>query len=304
MSEEWISAHLFYNQSWDRLLIEGVGPFVRQVTKDQDASNSFFVRYYERGPHVRLRIKTHKPRHIEERLLEFFSSYFRLYPSPSPLQSGVDDYPNNSIQFIRYEPEIERYGGIDAMRCSEDLFGASSKVVLDVLSGQNGDVTFAAGAALQLHLALVYAFGYSREEARLFFGAQTIPNGLEQTEQNVKEIIASYSLRLQTVNSSIPEYCRQIWDCIRVGIIGDERLQFWLEAAMKIRNEIDNLIEHGQFYMPDAAYRFRSRPEYSYLLSSHVHMTNNRLGIATTEEPYLNYLLMNSFAGPHLQQNN
>src|SRR5581483_10319576 len=176
LHSEWVSAHLFYNVPWERMLVDGLRPFVDQSIAKEQASAYFFVRYWEHGPHIRLRMKTDHPGALREDINRYFSEYFSLNPSLPPSNPNESDYPNNSIQFIPYEPEMQRYGGDKAIYISEQLFFASSKVVLKLLDEKNWDLAVAAGAALHLHLALVYAFGYTRAEAIDFFSAYIIPN--------------------------------------------------------------------------------------------------------------------------------
>ncbi|MGF1671449.1 MAG: thiopeptide-type bacteriocin biosynthesis protein, partial [Balneolaceae bacterium] len=121
MKHQWLSAHIFYSEPFEGILINGVKPFIEKLKKEKKIEGYFFIRYWERGPHIRLRIKADShilKDDIKPRLLSYFTEFMRESPSKrnepkwvQNLTSGKQWYSNNSIQFINYEPETARYGG-------------------------------------------------------------------------------------------------------------------------------------------------------------------------------------------------
>ena len=53
----WLSVHLFYNEPWEEFLQKAVEPYVNTAIQTGIATQYFFIRYWERGPHIRLRLK-------------------------------------------------------------------------------------------------------------------------------------------------------------------------------------------------------------------------------------------------------
>src|SRR5260221_3291373 len=56
-AEAWLSAHLYYAPPWEEMLVQAIQPFVEGILAKQWANQFFFIRYWERGPHIRLRFK-------------------------------------------------------------------------------------------------------------------------------------------------------------------------------------------------------------------------------------------------------
>ncbi|MCA9936298.1 MAG: thiopeptide-type bacteriocin biosynthesis protein, partial [Anaerolineales bacterium] len=83
----WLSAHLFYGKLWEDLLTQAVRPFVDDLFIQGQISQFFFIRYWERGPHIRLRLKGQPSalqNHVKPALEATFTDYFTKYPSERP----------------------------------------------------------------------------------------------------------------------------------------------------------------------------------------------------------------------------
>ena len=170
----WLSGHLFYAGNLNRLLIEAVKPFVERALEEGLAQQWFFIRYGMGGPHIRLRFKGEP--HLLETVLQprmeaFFGNYFQKHPSFRwPGKTPTTEFPNNSIQFIPYEPEMDRYGGVEGITISEAQFEYASAEVLERIGRHNRwDGLVALNNAIPLHLELLSAFGMSTEEMEAFF---------------------------------------------------------------------------------------------------------------------------------------
>jgi hypothetical protein len=147
----WTSAHLFYQGDFDLLIVKVVGPLVEQIRMADPTTEFFFLRYWEGGPHVRLRISsesstTYRPL-IELRALEFFDAFpsndrltnprlFVEYSSALAERERVHimpvRYPNDSIQFIDYTFDSQRYGA--TREAVEKHFYESSRLALGLLN--------------------------------------------------------------------------------------------------------------------------------------------------------------------------
>jgi thiopeptide-type bacteriocin biosynthesis protein len=152
--DEWVSAHLFYHGDQDSVIVHLIPPIVAELADGGDRPDFFFLRYWDAGPHVRLRVRA-KPgdhdrvRHVIEARCRTF---FRARPSTDTV--GQEEYektaallahaegmtgftrelaPNNSVSFIPYRRENRRYGRA-AMAAVEKHFVDSSRIVLSMLS--------------------------------------------------------------------------------------------------------------------------------------------------------------------------
>jgi thiopeptide-type bacteriocin biosynthesis protein len=143
----WISVHAFYHGDLDRLLLDVVKPLT---------GDFFFLRYWDGGPHVRLRIRPAggaDPDDVSRLVLDRFLEFFRRHPSPDRLPPDlyaslaaslaswerVTSYsprpcPNNSVALVAYRREYDRYGSGPAMDAVERHFVESSRIALPVLA--------------------------------------------------------------------------------------------------------------------------------------------------------------------------
>ncbi|WP_406314593.1 thiopeptide-type bacteriocin biosynthesis protein [Streptosporangium sp. NBC_01639] len=171
----WISAHLFHAGDLDTLITELVPPLVTELAP----SGMFFLRYWEGGPHLRLRLLPRcgeQAGHLHAELARRGRAYLAANPSPGGLTSGRyramaahqaaaerlnrhDDRlrPGDTLEFIAYRPEHHAYGDGACMDAVEAHFTASSRLALDLLRAHpdQGRRTAIALAALTLTLAAV-----------------------------------------------------------------------------------------------------------------------------------------------------
>ncbi len=320
-----LSVHLFYAGRWDELLVEAVKPFVRELLSDELISDYFFIRYWEKGPHIRLRmfggeealINTVRPR-----LVEYFESYMSRFPSdrnePEWLQRASQEdqwLPNNSIQFIDYEPEYERYGGSEMVKIAEKLFGHSSNSVLSIMLNEHGSWGYdrAMGAAIQLHLGMTYSLGMDLSESLVFYN-YFFEHWLSRAYYFFREEISSDELiirREKTLNTFQEQFEAQrtalvpmvshIWELLEQGVSFDENwLNEWISGVADIKEQLtshfnkDWQIDHN-FFKPSSheGYSLQDQKKWN-LFDSYIHMTNNRLGIFNHDEAYLAFFLKES----------
>ncbi len=152
----WVSAHLFFQGNLDRLLTDLVDPLLDELRERRLADRGFFLRYWDGGPHIRLRVLPSCREAdaavrglIERRAL----AYFAHSPAPEVLSQeeylrsareigaweGVRPtermYANNSLHFLPYVPEHHRYGQGASLELVEEHFSTSSELALDLLRG-------------------------------------------------------------------------------------------------------------------------------------------------------------------------
>lgn len=151
MQSTWLSVHLFHAGDHDRLLQLLVSPVVQQVDCPY-----FFIRYWEGGPHIRLRLYVANNRMAEvKRLLEDAArAYFVANPSfrQDDAYPSQELQPNDTWQYIPYVPEISRYGHAQTMPLAEHQFYLSSACVLQEINPPG-----ALMQAIRLNLALLQA---------------------------------------------------------------------------------------------------------------------------------------------------
>lgn len=157
----WRSWHLHLNSTarsvHDRVITDVVEPVVDATAPE----GFFFMRYWQGGPHVRLRLRGLDPgsaRRAESLLTERLPAALELRGEERPLdrdhfglqaaslatageqgkQLPVDPLRAPGVHRASYEPEFGRYGEAELMDVSERLFEQSSRAVLEILRGSPG----------------------------------------------------------------------------------------------------------------------------------------------------------------------
>lgn len=329
VKQPWLAAYLYYGEPWETFLLQGVEPFIRMVKEKGEAGHYFFIRYWEKGPHIRLRFQG------DGRCLEtvvkpwlegYFQDYYRQYPSVRKEPGYLSDknlpveqqwYPNDSVQFIPYEPEVERYGGPVCMGIAEEQFEYSSEAVFAVMRESEGwDYDRALGAAIQLHLGFAFAMGMDMSEATAFFnhifsmwfyrsyaGYNT---GLSQEElvKRREATMKAFQENFARQKQVLVPFHETLWDGFHEAVgFEQEWLNQWLRDMGVIHGKLVDAQVSGQMITPSW---WPQQPQQSLkgislvnyqqwaILESYIHMTNNRLGILNHDEAFLGYLIKES----------
>ncbi len=83
---DWVSVHVHYQTGLDRLLTEAVDPLIRRLGEEGLHNGWFFLRYWDGGTHLRLRIRPSSPAlagRVGEQLSEELAGFLRVCPSPT-----------------------------------------------------------------------------------------------------------------------------------------------------------------------------------------------------------------------------
>jgi hypothetical protein len=146
----WVSVHVYYHDPPDELLRVGVGGLVRRLAALGALRSWFFLRHWQGGPHVRLRLwpaGSGDVASVRHAVSEDLGGFLRTHPSSMDLpadvyaagaaalaavEPGSDGpeplAPNNSLRFADYDPAA---GG--PWSTPERFAHASSRAVLALL---------------------------------------------------------------------------------------------------------------------------------------------------------------------------
>ena len=152
----WVSLHAFHHADHDRLLLGAVDPLVAELHGAGLLARWFFLRYWDGGPHVRLRLLPAAgadPGLVRRIALERLWRHLAEYPAADTLSAagyarfapalaereGLDSYlreplPNNTVHEIAYRPETGRYGTGEALAAVERHFAESSRIALGLIA--------------------------------------------------------------------------------------------------------------------------------------------------------------------------
>jgi hypothetical protein len=327
----WLSAHIFYASNANPLILDCLSPLVDDLRARGLIQRYFFIKYWLEGPHVRLRLlpaanvsyETLKAI-VDEVVGDYLERRPALYSadveSAQPFYKDlfIGEYgeeawnerygaegrmpfqPNNSIAYIEYEPEYDRYGGVHGIELAEWHFEQSSDTVIRLLRDTNLHVhSIMLGLSLQLSAALAYVFLENDLAVHRFlisyiaywrqtFGIMTeaVDQTYEKTYLNMAELLENRIDHIQMAVASRGTHTH---------LTPIERE--WIEHAFELRQRVDALVASRSFVFGSGRGRSEKLlPEdkdvaYNILLHSYIHMTNNRIGVLFSDEVYLAYLM-------------
>ncbi|GAA4839296.1 thiopeptide-type bacteriocin biosynthesis protein [Kitasatospora terrestris] len=147
----------------DRVLLACVPGALRMAGPSADGTPRpwFYLRYWQRGPHLRLRIADlteNQADDVEAELARSLAEVENALPVEGRLTAAgyaelaaplaaLGEYGSSlpagelltpGVHRAAYEPEVERYGGPDAMAAAEQLFHVSSVVCLRACAARAG----------------------------------------------------------------------------------------------------------------------------------------------------------------------
>jgi thiopeptide-type bacteriocin biosynthesis protein len=129
---EWLYANLYGPVGGaDRVLVEHVGPLVRQLREDGVIDRWFFIRYGDPAKHLRVRFHGGPGQLVAHALPALNRA----------LEPALADGLLYRISLDTYEREVERYGGLDGVELMEQVAEADSDAVLALLERRMDEVT-------------------------------------------------------------------------------------------------------------------------------------------------------------------
>jgi thiopeptide-type bacteriocin biosynthesis protein len=313
---DWISVHVFYAGRLEPLLVDCVGPLVRSLRQRGLVERYFFIRYWLEGPHLRLRLLpapgvaaaavtaeaeadldaflARRPALYDLDRAGLVERYRRMFIAEYGEQrwlsthGATGDVPirdNNTYHYIRYEREYDRYAGPAGVELAEWHFEVSSDVVLRLLATTNAHVrSILLGQSVQLMLVLcLELLGDDHRVARflaryrdhweLAYGEDVVA-GHAGYDRLYRRMADRLFRRVQAIRASMRD---------TPGPDGQPTLleRQWIAHCRQLRRRLRVL---GPAPDPGTALLPK-------LLSSYVHMTNNRLGVSVLEEAYLAHVV-------------
>ena len=295
----WTSVYLFYERDLNILLAKLVVPLINQWTDKKLITNYFFIRYWEEGHHVRLRIKTAKLSH-EDILKSIMDIYEHTFATPE----YHDD--NFNVVFSVYEREAERYGGEKSIILAERFFEYQSKVTLQVLT-QNlhkWNYNLALSTSMQMFLIFLKVSGKTIEDCVSFLNyllylniafsvkESEYPNLENEIAKNIGLFNKSYSQQKTTIDY----ICKEIWS--HSGWKAPDWRFQWKKYTKEIIRNFQMLNSSQVIETPSLANQIGFPKEISTtehvewaVWHSYFHMINNRLGLYMRDEPFVYFVL-------------
>lgn len=291
----WQSIHLFNADAarTDAFLLEVVGPAMDGARLLGQLESWFFIRYWECGPHLRLRVKNMRPdayarllAQLRARLPDYCGDGGDLpaaYPDEMVFErSDVDPgarrwLAQGSVLEIAYEPELTRYGGVQALAVSERLFAGSAALAMQIIAAAP-DANVRRTRGLLLTCAALAAGTRTRASLVAF---------LRDMQRNWQAILGDVAnLNEDARNVSLTQRARYLALIAHLqggGEAPEGIARAWWLMLQEACGAWRQLAEQGQLVCPANGQAVRDAASLeraiAALIDSHIHMMNNRLGL-------------------------
>ncbi len=282
MKTNWNTYYLYHEGNADQVLKEIVHPAIKDTqVKLEKTVRFFFIRYFENGYHVRLRIDLSS----EESPLfrSILSHHISFCESNSDMKMKI------ILKEAQYIPETERYGNAETIVYAENQFYASSRLILKQIA-ESGPLTASDrySLALRTHLAFFKGMELSHEHIiqlcdRFVESWLPVPLSLDPDQQDEYKdgLLVAFQKQFYLYQEFLYKNAKDIWNPPQ-DIEQDPFLLRFIEANRKVRKE------YTGSQLPDEAT--------DEAILSFIHMTNNRAGIVNSEESYLIFLIRQTIA--------
>lgn len=286
----WVSAHVFHNNRLDDLLRTRIVPDALGLLKLGLANDFFYLRYWESGPHVRVRFLTlpNRAAQLRQRFMASLQFYFMEHPSHRPVD--VESYqrlcaeladfekrrdydrrvaPADTIRYVEYTPEYTSFGTGESLRAVHRHFGESSRIAGETLTLPP---RHRAAAALAMILAVVATSDItssgltplSSTRVALPFDVAAADRAWSRTGDE----LVSLTRRMMTTKPDLAE---------------DSVVSHWLRSVRSLHADLTTLHRQGTFAVP-------ARNPVTHAMNRCLHLHLNRLGLSIAQEARLRYL--------------
>lgn len=267
----WRAMHIFYYDNQDTILKNDI----KAVLKKNNVYEFFFIRYWENGPHIRLRLKNiddSKFLAVKSEILDYMENNKSEVEIDENKYGEIADVlgkregivlqnhcleKNNTIKEWKYEPELKKYSGKEGVALAEREFIHSSKIALDVIQ-----------LDLKQSLKYIFASVYAVDVSCALFETR------EQREEFFKRY-ADYWIGFgENVSAAMDKYKKKV-AALDLNIES-------LRVIKKYFGELKNYDVHKKLY--EELKTIADEKDIMRFGFNFVHLFNNRIGIVPAEE--------------------
>lgn len=314
----WVGLHCFVYWApadLDTFLSATVAPLLDRLRADGGIADWFYIRYWEGGPHLRIRIRDPLPG-VGEQLREQLSALVAQAPyevfaldgdsyyqrlGGDAARSAAGWHTHGEVREIAYQPETARYGGPPAVPVAEDVFCRSSQVTARIV-GAVPPGPARLSVAAELATATAAALGLDELGAARWLRGHAA--GWRWQNEVAMLPAAAVQGQAARVLASQGRALRRRWDRT-VALVGGEvapvggevapvrgkpdrsPAAYWAQVVRSARRELEGSAADGP-----ADQRWR------WVWGSQLHMLFNRLGILPDEERSVCWLVAGTALAP------
>ena len=303
----WLSTHLYFNGDINFFIRQVIVPLVDSLMHRNDIYSYFFVRYWDdRGPHVRLRVCCHDCNSISVRntIERHFNAFLASYHDSLTLDHSIVENSNNfngSLSFENYEPEYERYGGDQGLEVAEEHFRHSSQLTFELLQLPTWNYRKAIANALLSQHILLCAFDPDYKKQIAFFANiargytfHLLREDRPVAEAEMIEFEKLFAARLAPQFKNILQYLDKVITILNhKHSFEEEYYNTWLLNSIHTSDKLRNLHMSNSLSIKSNSEDVTQETFFGrcfHIISSYIHMHNNRIGVLNQDESYLAYI--------------
>jgi len=308
----WRAWHIFMEsyQSLDRLLGQAIRPEIARLISHSAISCWFFLRYWENGPHIRIRLRdiddvafgslgdrlrvaaaaivTDMP--TSSRHIDAGTRFDGWHLDPSILPA----FDPGSVHEIMYEPEWRRYGGVEGLSVNEEWFALSSRLALQIINATIDD--WPRREAVALRLTAVTIASIIRDRSELVRVLSQMAEGwrsfLPDPASADNAALESYQKSAQTIDPLFKAMVSGSTSTAESHPVVTSYARIVSERLDQLRS----LANGERLISPLTGIAPRTSAETQdalrSIVMSQVHMTNNRLGLSPGHEYHFARMLL------------
>ncbi|UAL49794.1 thiopeptide-type bacteriocin biosynthesis protein (plasmid) [Sutcliffiella horikoshii] len=283
---EWKSLHIYYQEfeKHDYLIKNLLNPIISNLLDTDKLCKFFFIRYWEKGNHLRVRFSFNK-KNSNSNELQYITSVVGDFLNKNPSSKRlIDDKDynywvnkenvgskkiqlNNRAIWEQYNPEIERYGGSQGIRISEEFFYKSSLLIMKILSIRS----------LSYYEKLIIAYNFMNLYITKF---------CEYYKIDPAKYAYSYA------NSWLEFFNDGKFKSKILSTSKETHQKFRFEAANGYTKIWEELVcEHLESLTTLVNKKYITKEKAAEMSSSYIHMNNNRIGIKPKDEVLVSLIL-------------
>ncbi|AYG80739.1 hypothetical protein DWB77_02877 [Streptomyces hundungensis] len=290
-ADGWRALHVHLPHSLQTAYLRDViRPVVRAGAQGE---RFFFLRYWQGGPHIRLRIGGAD----QDRIDAVRTALLAGMPAMTDELSAEYDYevslqsdlarlesestlairPPGTVEPMAYAPEYAKYGGAEGVRIAEELFSRTSVAVLDLAAARpTPEPKAPVGEAIRIMAMSLRGSGLDLDQSRRFLGGyeefwrRYVPDGYDRAWAGLYE----------RTRPKVLELCEAVWRDGSTDVFHDvyaNALTAAREAGTTSGEDLGDLVLGGT--------------PYTRCLSNYLHTTNNRLGIIPAGEAFVAHVM-------------
>ncbi|MBT8163032.1 MULTISPECIES: thiopeptide-type bacteriocin biosynthesis protein [Arthrobacter] len=286
----WRTLEVFLHrelEGTDAVLLDTITPLVESAVAAGKVEEWYWLRYWHRGPHLRVRVKASRrtTESLRDRLLGMISGGRNLGIDPADfyqrfhsVSADMEWRNDGDVDLVGYEPETDRYGGERAIHLAEDFFCVSASLAAAVIANTRGQADRRFRIAFDFLALTLNAAGWEPAEAT----------------RELRGYFAGWDFSREAVPGSteIPrKAAQQAWDA------GAEIWHARVEAAISVASNADDRNNAYAVWF-DAVRDYHASlmnhvapDKVNRILWSQIHMFHNRLGLSIEQERLLSWLM-------------